>query len=491
MTQTQLLASSCSGYLTVFLSLSLTIILSLVLTLIEGARVYAVRMQAECVVRTAMDSCLAEFNRELESRYKLFYVDTSYGGSPSEENITTHMKDYMSRNLEQTSVSSLFGARDLVSMSVTSCEVTDSRFACDDGYKSVREQINAYMTAGPEAAIASNLFELFGSLQTLDEDEWQEAFDESSSAFEDAVDEAMEELEDDEEERDHGGDDDLDLVEEILDGIREFIGSAFLSQVFGSDAGISDASSEGTDLLEDRSLHYGSSFKPENSHSYSEVGSILMGQYILEHCGNYREQVDGSALQYEAEYIVFGERTDRRNLERMTERLVLLRAAADLAAIHGVDSCTGTADAIAAVLNFFFGIPSSVTRELILVIWSYAEAIQDVKTLYKGGKVPIIKSESDWRTSFSSLRSIGGGSGGSGGSGIDYAMYLRLFLLEADRSDQDTVTRRLMDVMEMDVTKAQGTPLYMDWCLDAMKVDVTIKSGYGYSAQVVQEITYD
>lgn len=474
-----------------FLSLSLTIILSLILTLIEGARIYAGRMQAECIVRTAMDSCLAEYNRALEERYSLLFVDTSYGGgSPSEESLTDHMKDYMSRNLERTTVSSLTGTRDLTALSVSSFAVTDSRYACDDHYRAVREQVEAYMTAGPEAALVSNFYELFGSYETLDEDAWQEAFDESSEEFEDAVEEALEEREEDED-YDDGGDDDLNLVEEILNDIREFIGSAFLSQVFGSDDGISDSSAEGADLLEDRSLHYGSSYEAENSHGYSEVGSILMGQYILEHCGNYRERMDGSALQYETEYIVFGERTDRRNLERMTERLVLLRAAADLAAIHGVDSCTGTADAIGAVLNFFLGIPVSVTRELILVVWSYAEAIQDVKTLYKGGKVPILKSGANWQTSFSSLRSIGGGSGSSGGSGIDYAMYLRFFLLAADQMDPDAVTERLMNIMELDVTKAQGTPLYMDWCLDAMKADVTLQSGYGYSVRVLQEITYN
>lgn len=448
-------------------------------------------MQAECVVRTALDSCLAEYNRALENRYSLLFVDTAYGGgSPSEESVTEHIKDYMSRNLDTSAVSSLTGTRNLLSMDVASCAVTDTRYACDDSYRAVREQIEAYMTAGPEAAIASNLMELFGSLGTLDEDTWQEAFDEASDEFEDAVEEAMEELED-EEDRDTGGDDDLNLVEEILDGIREYIDRAFLTQVLGSDDGISDSSAEGADLLEDRGLHYGSSYEAENSHHYSEVGSVLMGQYILEHCGNYREQIDGCALQYEAEYIVFGERTDQRNMERMTERLVLLRAAADLAAIHGVSSCTSTADAIAGVLNFFLGIPVSVTRELILVVWSYAEAIQDVKTLYKGGKVPILKSASSWKTSFSALRSIGNGSGSSGGSGINYAMYLRLFLLAADEMEPETVTERLINIMELDVTKAQGgSALQMDWCLDAMKVDVTVESGYGYSARVLQEITY-
>lgn len=470
----------------------MTIILSLVLTLIEGARVYAVRMQAECVVRTAMDSCLAEYNRELESRYNLFYVDASYrSGSAAESNVTSHMEDYLNQNLETSTLSSILGTRDLTAMSVSSCEITDTRYACDSHGQSVREQIEAYMTAGPEAAVVSGIVDQFSAYMEIDEDSWPNAFDDASSEFEDAVND-YEEDEDDEEHEDHQESKDrLGVIEDILDEIHEVIASSFLIQVFGVSGDISIAGTEGSDLIEDRSIHYGSSYEAENSHDYSEVGSLLMGQYILEKCSNYREQVDGCVLDYEAEYIVFGERTDRRNLERMTERLVLIRAAVDLVAIHGVTSCTSTADVVAGLLELL-GIPAPVTRELILVIWSYAEAIQDVKTLYRGGKVPLVKSGSNWQTSWESLLSIGSGDGSSGGSGLDYAMYLRLFLLSEDMFNKDEVTERLMNVMELDVTKAQdGTPLYMDWCMDAMKADVTITSGYGYEAHVIQEITYN
>lgn len=442
-----------------------------------------------------MESCLAEYNRALENRYNLFMIDTSYlSGNPSASNLTEHMKDYLGRNLETSTVSSILGTRDLMSMSVSSCEITDSRYGCDSNGQAVREQIEAYMTAGPEAAIASNVLEQLEVYMGVDEDSWQNAFDDASGDFEDALEEYEEDEDDeDEEEREESaeGKEKLGIMEDILAEIREVIGTSFLIQVFGVGGDISVASTEGEDLIEDRSIHHGSSYEAENSHDYSEVGSLLMGQYILEKCSNYREDVDGCVLDYEAEYIVFGERTDRRNLERMTERLVLIRAAIDLAAIHGVSSCTGTADAVAGVLELL-GIPAPVTRELILVVWSYAEAIQDVKTLYNGGKVPIVKSSSNWKTSWESLLNIGGTQGSTGGSGLDYAMYLRIFLLAEDMFNADEVTERLMNVMELDVSKAQGgTPLYMDWCLDAMKADVTITSGYGYKVQVIQEITYN
>ena len=66
--------------MTVYLVLTLASILTLYLVLISGARLGAARMQMESVSRIAQNSALAEFHREMHSRYDLFFTDTSYGG---------------------------------------------------------------------------------------------------------------------------------------------------------------------------------------------------------------------------------------------------------------------------------------------------------------------------------------------------------------------------------------------------------------------------
>ena len=68
------------GYMTVYLVLTLAAFLTLYLVLISGARLGAARMQMESVSRIAQNAALAEFHRELHSRYDLFFTDTSYGG---------------------------------------------------------------------------------------------------------------------------------------------------------------------------------------------------------------------------------------------------------------------------------------------------------------------------------------------------------------------------------------------------------------------------
>ena len=91
------------GYLTVFLSLSITIILSLILALYQGARIGAMKMRTECVSDIAMNSVLAEYHRELQKKYDLLLVDTSYGGaSPSIANTEEHLRYYVQGNFDRT-----------------------------------------------------------------------------------------------------------------------------------------------------------------------------------------------------------------------------------------------------------------------------------------------------------------------------------------------------------------------------------------------------
>ncbi|MBR1876759.1 MAG: hypothetical protein IJ805_06605, partial [Lachnospiraceae bacterium] len=79
------------GTITVFLSLILTIILSLIMAVTESAIYHAARMKTEMIADMGMDSVFAEYNRELLSRYDLYFIDTSYGSmTPSLEKLKEH-----------------------------------------------------------------------------------------------------------------------------------------------------------------------------------------------------------------------------------------------------------------------------------------------------------------------------------------------------------------------------------------------------------------
>lgn len=83
--------------ITVFLSLILILILSLVMTVIEGARRSTAMVIAERAMTSSMDSVLAGFYGPLMEEYHLLGLDSSYGGTSTDNGeIARRMEDYMS-----------------------------------------------------------------------------------------------------------------------------------------------------------------------------------------------------------------------------------------------------------------------------------------------------------------------------------------------------------------------------------------------------------
>ncbi len=89
----------CSGYMTVYLALTVSVIISLCLALIEGCRYRGIQLETECVMDIGMDSILAEYHRELLKQYNLFAIDCSYGKPYASTEFTgKHLLEYMNRN---------------------------------------------------------------------------------------------------------------------------------------------------------------------------------------------------------------------------------------------------------------------------------------------------------------------------------------------------------------------------------------------------------
>jgi len=70
---------SAGGYITVYLALVTGILLSLFMTLLEASRQDIIRMQVECSADMALQSALAQYHRQMQEQYGLFFIDTSYG----------------------------------------------------------------------------------------------------------------------------------------------------------------------------------------------------------------------------------------------------------------------------------------------------------------------------------------------------------------------------------------------------------------------------
>ncbi|MBR2122017.1 MAG: hypothetical protein IJ930_03650 [Lachnospiraceae bacterium] len=473
------------GYLTLYLALTLAVMLSFLLAVINGARVSSSRLKAEITVDTALNSVLGEFSRALLEQYDLFFADASYGsGNASVQRVSDRLRMYAEKNLEPAGMLHP-GLRDFRGLHLEECEVTSARFAADEDGRALKEQIYAYMTADPAGA-------LFGELLTMvegydasaaEEDTWSSQWEENWSAFTGS--EISEENED-------------SLYAEqgetiaSFSALNEFRLLPVLWQVLGSGAEVSEADIKGAgDPLSRRRVHYGQATVMESSHGYPPADAFLMDMYICEKCGSYREPLEKGLLKYQQEYIVFGKDTDRANLESMARRLLIIRTAANLAYIYTDAEKTGIADAIGAVFAFLTALPElqPVVKNLVLLGWSYMESIQDVRTLFDGGKVPPLKTKAAWKTSLMSLLFPEARDTAGSESGLTYENYLQIFLFIMDGHSR---TFRLMDIMESDIRTGTGCSGFcMDWCLDTLTAEFDFGSGFGKGVRISRTAGYN
>lgn len=497
------------GYLTVFLSLSLPIILSLIFTLLDGARRNAVRMQAEFAADAAVNSALAEFSRELFLQYDLLMIDTSYGsGTGQLANTQAHVQDYLEGNLSAGGLQTFAGA-DFTRTSVSELTLTDTRFALDDGCGVLREQVNAYLSAEPAEELLSSVLENVNSYNGFGFDltEWSRKKSENENELRSAMKEAEERRR--RASSEDNSSDDAEMAEKAAAAeayaaengvdsehamdpwkeINSMCSTPILSLVLRN-ASISSQAVNVSDYVSHRSWNRGDGAAPQNSHHYSQADALYMNQYISEKCGNYRNVSDKGELCYQMEYLLFGQSSDRSNLEKTAETLLLVRLAANTAFLLSDSGKRAEAGVWGTVLSLLCFMPEleELFTMAVLLAWSYVEAVQDVTALFSGGRVPLMKSDATWSTGLLSVFRPDLTGGGSD-KGLDYEEYLRILLF---LENGDTRDYRLMDIMEMDVRKAEGgSSFQMDRCLDTFTLKAQIVSSFGYSCSICREGTYE
>lgn len=488
--------SGAAGYLTVFLTLSVTLLLSLILMLVEGARVNAIRMKTECAGNIAVRSVLGEFHRELLRQYDLYFIDASYGtGSASVENVQRHLTTYMQRNLVTQSAGTFGLQGDFTGTSLEQLSVDGTRFAADERGRALREQVYAYMSADPAGNILADLLTDIDIWQGLLEDGtvWEEQREEAKETLHEELRRAREEAREEHtpQERQAAEEEGDDTAQTAIEEMDRFRMLPILRQVFGDLSGISGASRD-SNVLSERGIHYGSALQPVNSHGYPRADEALFDLYLGEKCGCYTNPLEKGRLRYQIEYILSGKETDSENLEKTAQKLLLIREAANCAYLFTDSARAGQAEALAALLSVVLLNPElkDLFKTVLLFAWAYLESIQDLRTLFDGGRVPLWKTSDTWRTPLLGILTPGTSiRAGSSGTGLLYTEYLQALLYLEGSSVK---TLRAMDVMEMDIRMTEGNAQFrMDWCLDAFSMTASVKSRYGYTFTLTKCEGYD
>lgn len=468
------------GYITVFLSLSLTLILSLVFTVIEGARISAIRMKFECVTDIGMNSVLAEYHRELLKQYDLLFVDTSYCGShPSIANTEGHLRNYMHKNLQAGEGRGIFGGRDFLAMDVGSAKISEYSVASDQGGAVLKRQATDYLNDYPLGAILDKVTENVGLLQgfgldTTDVGAMRSRYEAEIAKI------GLPEVEVEE------GKFEKVPLNNPADAVNALRGSGVLNLVLEDPSAVSA-------VKVDLGLYYshrsermtGTGLCAEAVEVGGEANELVFQTYLFEKCGYYGEELEKGLLKYQMEYILMGKDTDWQNLEQVAKRLLLWREAANVLYILSDSAKVAAAQALAATLSAVMLMPALMepVKYLILFAWAFVESLQDVKTLFSGGRVPIFKTAADWKTGIGCLQNAKGSlTKNEGGRGLNYKEYLQIMLF---LQNAESRTERAMDIMEMDIRLTPGNAAFrIDACFDSFLAQTSVSSRFGYSYEM-------
>ena len=471
------------GYLTVYLSLSITIILSLVLALYEGARIGAVKMKTECVADISMNSVLAEYSRQLYEQYGLLMVDTSYGtGSHSIVNTEEHLRNYVQKNLELSLQGKALGRNTMLGMYCKDAKITGSSFATDNDGAVLNRQILAYMGADVMGSLVTDVEENVRSLKesgfdTTDVDELARENQEQIDAVE------LPTIINEE------GEEEQISLGNPADTVNSQRGIGALSLAISDKSRISDASVNLSDYASHREKNKGTGL--DDGLDMSLGKKALIEQYYYEKCGYFGAEMDKSLLKYQMEYLAYGESSDYANLEHVAKTLLFWRQASNMLYLFNCRPKVDAADLMASLLTAVMMVPElkELVKYSILFAWTFAESVSDLRILFSGGRVPLMKSDDTWRLGLEAMFSFRDSDGGDCGEGLYYRDYLRMIVF---MTDFDKKTQRLMDIMEMDIRKTAGNAYFrMDHCLDCFRAEIEIGTSYGYGATIERVYGYE
>lgn len=471
------------GSITVFLALILSLVTALVCTGIESVRMAAARTQILNGADIGLYSLFGQFDREMLKDYDLFLLDGSCGdGSLDLASVYGNFSSYMKPVLKQNSQK----------LSVVQGGFSAYRLLTDEGGEPFYNQVVQYMkeTLGSQG-VSLLLDKMKDRKEKTDQAEqagqqaengdiienYDAEMEENNRKNEEALAEAEKNPEGGELEDEDNVTAPPQKVVNPISIIRRIRKMGILELVIPGNKGVSDGQVQAGSLLSRREKQRGMPmYEPEKTDT-SYTSQILFQQYLMEKLGNYTAPGKGG-LKYQTEYILGGKTGDIENLKSVARRLLLIREGVNM--VHLVSDGTKRAQAagLAAAIASAFLIPpaTGVIEAALLLCWAFGESILDVRELFDGGKVPLVKSAADWQLSLENLAELLNGLDSvrrGSEDGMSYEDYLQVLLLGVSREEKIT---RAMDMIELCVREKGRKNFRMDSCIVAAEVSVDVKA---------------
>ncbi len=446
------------GYLTVFLSLSLTLFLSVFLGLIGGALQNLGKMRLECAADIGGNSLLGEFHRELLEQYDLLFIDISYGtGDGGIANMEEHLEDYMEKNINtQNKEMTAWNEPELEQVSIP-----EYILASDYDGMIMQRQACAYMRESNKKDQFTGLKGFINTAIELDSRDGMESWNEVMSRISaialplvlNQQGEWEEILLDNPAENVYG------TAEEQLESLCFVGGKATTGVIINVDS-----------YLSHRRRKTG---KGSSTFNEDESDRFLFQSYLFEKCGYYQQKKPNALLEYQLEYLIFGEDSDQKNLTAAVGRIFKWRFSDYIRLYFSNDAKYVEAEEIAGSLQAVQLKPEFMepVTYSILYAWAFIDSIYDTGIILQGGQVPLTKEEID-----------------DTGEGLNYSQYLWLML---SCEDEENINFRVMDIMEMDIRQTvYNQDFCMDWCVESYRIRAAVADRMGAAYEINRKYGY-
>lgn len=402
------------GEVTAFLSLLFLLMLSLVGVMIQSASIHITRSMKRADTELAMESIFAEYHSELLKEYEVFAKESAD-------------ETYIAQRL------SFYGASNMTH------HIEKIELLSDHHGASFYTQVIKFMGGKPAEETV---------LETEDlEAEAQKVKTELESLLEK---------------------EECILPEEnnpiwIVEQLRKL---GILSLVLGDSEQISKRTVNKETLASQRELHTGSGYEGGFPKS-NMTNKILFASYLNQHFSNYRTNSVEHPLSYEAEYLLAGETSDRENLKEVANKLLGIRIGLNYTYLLTSQEKQAEAMALALALSSLMVAPEAaeIVKQAVLFAWAYGESILDLRSLFSGKKVPIVKNDTNWTLQLSKLSSLLINEkiedSAQEESGITYQEYLRMLLL---LEKEEVLSMRALDLLEVNLG------IQVDDCVTALQI---------------------
>lgn len=442
-------SESQNGSITIFLALTLVLILSFLFSMVEAARVNGLGELAKRKLILETQSLFGAYNQELWERYGLLFLDMSYGtGEPDVRQIEEHLmeEDYEEGNEKhfyqialkdvQVEAYALATDREGAEFRRQACEAAKNQLV-ESEIKNLESQVAVWNKLENEV---DNL-----------EEKWKEALTAEEEAEKYVENEAGE-----------------PLPENPLGYVAQLKGSSLMAVVMEDPSELSTKSMDMSTGLDNRELFCGNMVMEQEKN----VDKLWFVQYLNQYFSCITEEKEQEhVLDYELEYCIGGKETDAQNLELVVKKLLQIRESANFVTIMQDSKKQSIAMKMAEAAVGFTGLVPLIKAVQIgiLLAWCYIESILDLRCLLSGGKVPLIKDSTQWKSDlFHIQEAVLQSTYAETEKGMDYKEYLQMLLYT---TGERQLTYRAMNVVERNIRLfSQNEAMRMDAMVSAVRV---------------------